>query len=127
MIDDVFHASSLAWRHGHLVPLLNPTIPHAAWNRDAVDALDEIPDAVLRDLGLTRSETPFAAVALSHGRYDAPRHQGNGNLAHTLPLVFFREVFAVLKAIAGDLTAGRPRLAQRVQAGSVRTNSGRRP
>ena len=51
MIDDVFHASSLAWRHGHLVPLLDPTLRQATWTGETARALDEMPDAVVKDLG----------------------------------------------------------------------------
>lgn len=47
-------------------------------------ALDHLPDDLLRDVGLTRSEIPYVADALARGRSDPtrdPQHYLNASVA----------------------------------------------
>jgi hypothetical protein len=64
MFDDLFHPSSLNWRYGHLAPLLDSALQKAALTRDTTPSLEELSDAILRDIGLRRSEIPFVPGAL---------------------------------------------------------------
>ena len=76
--DAVFHpttfvsgATSRFWRFAER---LERSLRDAAMARSTRHVLEELPDGVLRDLGIARSEIPFVACALASRRQTEPRH-----------------------------------------------------
>jgi uncharacterized protein YjiS (DUF1127 family) len=75
MSDVVIHpatfSSSAALRFRRFVALLQRSLDQALIADDTRRALDELPDNLLSDIGLARSEIPFVAGALASG-YNGP-------------------------------------------------------
>ena len=77
MTDAVFHpttfvsgATSRFWRFAER---LERSLRNAATARSTHHVLEELPDCVLKDIGLTRSEIPFVAGALVFRHCDLTR------------------------------------------------------
>jgi uncharacterized protein YjiS (DUF1127 family) len=79
MTDTVFHptafGSSAASRIRRFAEQLARIFDNAMLASSTHDALEELPDGVLRDMGLARSEIPFVAGALAarHCKPNPPR------------------------------------------------------
>ena len=77
MTDAVFHpttfASSATLRLRRFAAGLERSLRDATMARSTHRVLEELPDCVLRDIGLTRSEIPFVAGALASRHIDPTR------------------------------------------------------
>ena len=73
MTDVVVHLESAALRCRRFAARLGRSLYRAMIARGTRRALDELPDSILRDIGLTRSDIPFVAVAFASGDRDPTR------------------------------------------------------
>ena len=65
MIDTAVHFSGAAARWRRLAALVERSFRQAATADDTRRTLSELPDNLLKDLGIVRSEIPFAAAAFA--------------------------------------------------------------
>jgi uncharacterized protein YjiS (DUF1127 family) len=88
MSDVVIHparfSSGAALRFRRFTALLGRSLHRATIADDTGRTLDELPDNLLRDIGLARSEIPFVAEALASG-YRAPGSDALDRLDRTVP------------------------------------------
>ena len=73
MTDVVVHLESAALRYGRFTARLGRSLYRAMIAHGTRRALDELPDTILRDIGVARSDTPFVGVALASGDKDPTR------------------------------------------------------
>jgi uncharacterized protein YjiS (DUF1127 family) len=75
--DAVFHSTTLASgassRFSRLAAWLERTLHNVAMALSIHRTLEELPDGVLKDLGLARSEIPFVAGELASRHCNPPR------------------------------------------------------
>jgi hypothetical protein len=127
MIDNVFHPSSLAWRHHHRDFLPDLALQQADLIHAATRTLVELPDVVLHDIGIARSEIPFVARSLAFRHRTVPCH-GSSRLFLFLREAIrtvFRNMDAVMKALSAFATEGRQRPAREVRFSVARAGTRR--
>lgn len=62
MIDNIYHGSSLAWRYGHLVPLLDPPVKTECGQVQRGALFEALPDSVLKDVAVLQGRHGKAAA-----------------------------------------------------------------
>ena len=101
MIDAV-HLSSAALRCTRFSAPLGCSFYRATIANGTRRALDELPDNLLKDIGLARDDLPFVAGELAFGGKDSNRKARNLAAAHRLPSRVLVSLAAV--AVAAVLT-----------------------
>lgn len=98
MIDAVVHVSGSATR-------LGVSVSRAVTASNTHQALNELPDAILKDIGVTRSEIPFVVGAPGPGYNTPARGSGSGGArgAARLPQSILR--LAIVTAVAVSMFA----------------------
>jgi uncharacterized protein YjiS (DUF1127 family) len=99
MTDTVVHFSGSATR-------LGVSVSRAVTARNTHQALNELPDAILKDIGVTRSEIPFVAGALEP-RYNLPAPGAGWSVARGAALRLPQSVLrlAIVAAVAVSVFA----------------------
>ena len=111
MTDTIVHLTS------DVLPGTRPTIAQGARQ-----ALDQLPDTVLREMGLTRDELPFVAVALaSRGHETRVRRLRGSTMRGLLGLLGLLGLAGMaLAAVSKFADLSRTALARRGRAGGVK-------
>ena len=99
---DVVHLSSAALRRALFAAPLERSLYRATIANGTRRALDDLPDNLLKDIGLARDDLPFVAGELAFGGKDSNREARNLPAGHRLPSRVLVSLTAV--AVAAVLT-----------------------
>lgn len=121
---DVFHLSSLSWRHDRLALSPHRAFEKAAVVQDATRTVEDLPDAILREMGVRRNEIPFVADAIASRHGCIPRRGCDRFFWRKTARAVFCHVLAAMKALSGLVTRERPRIAQQAQFNAGRATTG---
>jgi mono/diheme cytochrome c family protein/uncharacterized protein YjiS (DUF1127 family) len=125
MTDVTLRPSSATLDFSRVAAPLARSLRQASMARSTRRALDGLPDAVLKDIGLARSDIPFVAGALASGNKDVPGEAigrlswsvaERGTATRSLPHAVLRLATVAVVAISILVVASRVLLAQNASA-----------